>query len=360
MATKNENSIAAEALAGIGAMYGPIRPETNSIGSNAAITVSVATMVGLPTSATASIAASRARAAVAHRPMAGDVLHHHDGVVDQDADGEDQREQADAVDRVAHDPRGEQRQQDGGGNDHQRHHRLAPADRQRDQHDDGNRGEAEMEQQLVRLVVRGLAVVAGDLDAHIGRDQPPTQTVHALQDRAGHHHGVGAGALGERQADGRRAVPLAMAIGGEVPHPALRRARADDHLRHVAHIDRPAVAGGQQQQADIRHAAQRLARRQRARHAGVAHRARDEIPVGVAHLGDQLLQGDAKQRQFLGIGFDADLFRRGADDEAGADIVHLGHFGRAVSPRGRTGPCRSSAPRPRVAATASAPRSARR
>src|SRR5215472_14427915 len=59
MATKNENSIAADALAGIGAMYGPISPETNSIGSNAATTVSVATMVGLPTSATAAIAASR-------------------------------------------------------------------------------------------------------------------------------------------------------------------------------------------------------------------------------------------------------------------------------------------------------------
>ena len=57
MATKNENSIAAEAFAGIGAMYGPISPETNSIGSSAATTVSVATMVGLPTSATASIAA---------------------------------------------------------------------------------------------------------------------------------------------------------------------------------------------------------------------------------------------------------------------------------------------------------------
>ena len=57
MATKNENSIAAEALAGIGAMYGPISPDTNSIGSSAAITVSVATTVGLPTSATASIAA---------------------------------------------------------------------------------------------------------------------------------------------------------------------------------------------------------------------------------------------------------------------------------------------------------------
>ena len=57
-ATKNENSIAIEALAGIGLMYGPIRPLTNIIGSSAATMASVATMVGLPTSATASIAVS--------------------------------------------------------------------------------------------------------------------------------------------------------------------------------------------------------------------------------------------------------------------------------------------------------------
>jgi len=32
------------------------------------------------------------RAAVVERPMAGDVLDHHNGVVDQNADGEDERE----------------------------------------------------------------------------------------------------------------------------------------------------------------------------------------------------------------------------------------------------------------------------
>jgi len=41
------------ALIGIGLMYGPIRPETKAIGNSAAITVSVARMVGPPTSSTA-------------------------------------------------------------------------------------------------------------------------------------------------------------------------------------------------------------------------------------------------------------------------------------------------------------------
>ena len=103
-----------------------------------------------------------ARAAVVHRPMPGDVLDHDDRVVDQDADGEDQREQADAVDGVAHQIGGEERQQDGGRDDDERDDRLAPADGDRDQHHDRDRGEREMEQELVRLLVRGLAVVARD------------------------------------------------------------------------------------------------------------------------------------------------------------------------------------------------------
>ena len=41
------------ALIGIGLMYGPISPLTNAIGNSAAITVSVARMVGPPTSSTA-------------------------------------------------------------------------------------------------------------------------------------------------------------------------------------------------------------------------------------------------------------------------------------------------------------------
>ena len=49
----------------------------------------------------------------------------------------------------------------------------------RDQHDDGDRGEPEVEQQLVGLVVGRSAVVAGDLDRDIGRDQPALQRLDA-------------------------------------------------------------------------------------------------------------------------------------------------------------------------------------
>ena len=47
------------ALIGIGLMYGPIRPLTKAIGNSAATTVSVARIVGPPTSSTAAGIASR-------------------------------------------------------------------------------------------------------------------------------------------------------------------------------------------------------------------------------------------------------------------------------------------------------------
>jgi hypothetical protein len=59
-ATSNENSIAADAPTGMGRMYGPISPPTNAIGRIAATTVSVARIVGFPTSSTARIATAAA------------------------------------------------------------------------------------------------------------------------------------------------------------------------------------------------------------------------------------------------------------------------------------------------------------
>ena len=100
-ATASENSMAAEAPIGMGRMYGPISPRTKAIGRMAAITVNVARIVGLPTSSIASTAIRANEPAPLLAVVALDVLDHHDRVVDQDADREDQREQRDAVERVA-------------------------------------------------------------------------------------------------------------------------------------------------------------------------------------------------------------------------------------------------------------------
>ena len=58
IATASDASMATDAPTGIGRMYGPIIPETTAMGRIAAMTVNVARMVGLPTSSTASTAAT--------------------------------------------------------------------------------------------------------------------------------------------------------------------------------------------------------------------------------------------------------------------------------------------------------------
>ena len=122
-ATTSEKSIAADAPIGMGRMYGPIRPPTNAIGRIAATTVSVARIVGLPTSSTArmAIVVEIARVGRDMPRVAHDVLDDDDRVVDEDADREDQREERDAVQRVAVEVEDEQRQRerdrDGGQDD---------------------------------------------------------------------------------------------------------------------------------------------------------------------------------------------------------------------------------------------------
>ncbi len=105
-------------------------------------------------------------ALAAHLPVAHDILDDDDGVVDENADREDEREEADAVDRVAHQPGGEERQQNRRRDDDEDDDALAPADHHHDQQDDGDGGEREMEQEFVRLLRGGLAVIArhGDFE----------------------------------------------------------------------------------------------------------------------------------------------------------------------------------------------------
>ena len=125
-------------------------------------------------------------------PVPHDVLDDHDGVVDQDADREDQREQADAVDRVAHQPGRKQRQQDGGRDHYQHDQAFPPAHRQGDQQHDRHGREPKMEEQLVCLLSRGLPVVAADRDGDVVGHQAALHGPEPRQQAVGHHHGVGA------------------------------------------------------------------------------------------------------------------------------------------------------------------------
>ena len=98
----------------------------------------------------------------AHPRVADDVLHHDDRIVHQDADGEDQREERDAVQGVAIEIEHEERERERDRNRDQHDGRLAPAEGQPDQRRDREDGEQHVPQQFVALVGGGLTIVTGD------------------------------------------------------------------------------------------------------------------------------------------------------------------------------------------------------
>ena len=79
---------------------------------------------------------------------------------------------------------------------------------------------------------------------------------------------------------------------------------------HIAHIDRPPVARGQEQVADFGQRLQRLAGDER-RAARPSSRTRPAWNERLAPsiLAGELLQRDAVEREPLGIGLDPDLLR---------------------------------------------------
>ena len=104
--------------------------------------------------------------------VAVDVLDHHDGVVDQDADGEDQGEQRDPIQGVAEQVGGRQGQGQGRGHRDQHDDRFAPSQGQGHQDDHGEGGDPQMLHQLGGLLVGGEAVVPGLGDLARWRESP--------------------------------------------------------------------------------------------------------------------------------------------------------------------------------------------
>ena len=164
--------------------------------------------------------------------------------------------------------------------------------------------------------------------------------------------GVGALSLGD--GDCHRGTPLQLAIGeaDDRPGAMLGLGGPDRDVSHILDVDRPPVAGRQQQEPDVGHALERLPGEDGKRLAPVAEGADEEGAIGVGEFVDQLAQRDAIDREALRIRLDADLVRAAADDIGRADIVDLGELvlqllvrpGRARSPTiGRRGPASRTA-----------------
>ena len=178
--------------------------------------------------------------------MAVDVLDHHDGVVNQDADREDQREKRHPVQRKAPGPGGEQGH--GQGQDHGRANDggLAPAQGQEHQGHHRCGGEQQLLDQLDRLVVGRRAVVAGFGHLHRRRNHGVAQFVDALHHGVGHVDGVLASLLGDAQRHGRVAG-AACGLALAVPDILAGRQRAIDHVGHVTQKHRPGIVHGHHQ-----------------------------------------------------------------------------------------------------------------
>ena len=220
------------------------------------MTVSVARIVG-PADFVYGSRDDLGQRATGHLLTAVDVLDHHDRIVDQNADGEDQGEQRDPVEGEAPRPRREQR---GGQSEHDcdtNDQRFAPPERDEHERDDRQRREDELLDQLGGLVACRFSVVARDSHPHaFGNDR----ALHQL--RGAHHapsylHRILTGLL--RHADRYRGIlarlddALLLRLRPEPdPHVARRLVRPVLDTRHVAHVDRTTVEHTDDQLSHVR------------------------------------------------------------------------------------------------------------
>ncbi len=168
-----------------------------------------------------------------------DVLDHHDGVVDHDADGQDEGEQGDGVGGIAEHEQGgdgaDDADRDGGGGD-QGGADIAEEDEDH-QHHEGEGFEQGLEDLGDGVSDEGGAVVEDDL-LH-ARREALFQRVQGLVDAGGDFHRIGAGGEVDADGDGGLAVEAAFGVlGGRAEFDARDIADAQDRAVRVgAHDD---------------------------------------------------------------------------------------------------------------------------
>ncbi len=190
--------------------------------------------------------------AQAHVPM--DVLDHHDRVIDQDADREDQSEQRHPIDGESHRPGCKQGQGQGQHHRTADHHGLAATQCCQDQQHHRCGGEDQLLDQGGGLVVGGLAVVARYRDFDALGDQRALQRLDAGQYGARDVGCVAAGFLGHGHGHRRRdaiARPARLSVGHPVPDVAARQIGPALDVRHIAEKHRLAVVQADGQIGDL-------------------------------------------------------------------------------------------------------------
>ncbi len=130
--------------------------------------------------------------------VAVDVLHYHDGVVDENPDRKDEREEADPVQCVAEEVGGGEGQRKGHRDHHCHHGGLAPRKSDPHQENHGDGGGVKVFEQLIGLLVGRGPIVAGLEDLDVRGDHSSGEPVEHVVEVGNHVDGVGAGFLCHR------------------------------------------------------------------------------------------------------------------------------------------------------------------
>jgi hypothetical protein len=118
------------------------------------------------------------------------VLDDDDGVVDQDANRENQRKQRNTIEGESPGPGGKQRRGKSQADRHADNQRFTLAKRKEDQEDHESGGEDQLADQLLRLVGRRLAVITCRRDFDPGRDQRAFERLGTSDDGTGDVGGI--------------------------------------------------------------------------------------------------------------------------------------------------------------------------
>ena len=175
-----------------------------------------------------------------HTEVAVDVFHHDDGVIDQNTDGKYQRKQGYPVEGEAPGPGSKQRHRQGQYHGTADHYRFTAAKGEQHQCDNRQGGKNQLMDQLVRFVVGGFAVVAGNFHIQVRRQPLFFQGIETLQHPICDHHGIFAGFFGDGQGNGWFGL-LTPVTGPDI---IARRGGTYLHLRYLRQAHRLAVNNG--------------------------------------------------------------------------------------------------------------------
>ncbi len=186
--------------------------------------------------------------------MAVDVLHHHDGVIHQDADGEDKGKEGHPIEGKAPGPAGKQGQRQGDDDGDAHHQRLTPPHAHQYQQHHRRGGKNQLADEGVGFGLGGDAIVTGHRHLDAARDEPVLETLDPGFHPLGHLYRVLPGLFAYGQGYCRIALlPL--------PHPAAlhRGLLPKGHLGHLTEVDRFAIVQPHYQLAGLLLALQELA-----------------------------------------------------------------------------------------------------